>query len=235
MRSRWCGCRATASAGRTSSPAASCSASPSPARWSSARRCCCSTSRCPTSMPACGSTCAARSATCSRRLKITTVYVTHDQEEALAVSDRIAVMQAGRIEQLGGPVDIYRKPANLFVAQFMGTTNVLTGIGGPGRARPCTCGSAPPMCSFRNRCARRRSRELVPETGGPAHRARRRGRLSEGRAHRSDHKEGRVHRRARAAGGGACGRHAAQVAVLDDRARALPGSAHRVGATTRPA
>jgi iron(III) transport system ATP-binding protein/putative spermidine/putrescine transport system ATP-binding protein len=65
-----------------------------------------------------------------QRLKITTVYVTHDQEEALAVSDRIAVMQAGRIEQLGGPVDIYRKPANLFVAQFMGTTNVLTGIAG---------------------------------------------------------------------------------------------------------
>ena len=65
-----------------------------------------------------------------QRLKITTVYVTHDQEEALAVSDRIAVMQAGRIEQLGGPKDIYRQPANLFVAQFMGTTNVLPGIVG---------------------------------------------------------------------------------------------------------
>ena len=65
-----------------------------------------------------------------QRLKITTVYVTHDQEEALAVSDRIAVMQAGRIEQLGGPVDIYRRPVNLFVAQFMGTTNVLPGIVG---------------------------------------------------------------------------------------------------------
>jgi len=65
-----------------------------------------------------------------QRLKITTVYVTHDQEEALAVSDRIAVMRAGHIEQLGGPVDIYRKPTNLFVAQFMGTTNILTGIAG---------------------------------------------------------------------------------------------------------
>jgi iron(III) transport system ATP-binding protein len=63
-----------------------------------------------------------------QRLKITTVYVTHDQEEALAVSDRIAVMQAGRIEQLGGPEDVYRKPASLFVAQFMGTTNILRGI-----------------------------------------------------------------------------------------------------------
>jgi ABC-type Fe3+/spermidine/putrescine transport system ATPase subunit len=62
-----------------------------------------------------------------QRLGITTVYVTHDQEEALAVSRRIAVMQAGRIEQLAGPEDIYRNPANLFVAQFMGTTNVLAG------------------------------------------------------------------------------------------------------------
>jgi ABC-type Fe3+/spermidine/putrescine transport system ATPase subunit len=65
-----------------------------------------------------------------QRLKITTIYVTHDQEEALAVSDRIAVMQAGRIEQLGDPVTIYRHPVNLFVAQFMGTTNILQGIVG---------------------------------------------------------------------------------------------------------
>jgi ABC-type Fe3+/spermidine/putrescine transport system ATPase subunit len=65
------------------------------------------------------------------RLNITTVYVTHDQEEALAVSHRIAVMQAGRIEQLGSPEEVYRRPANLFVAQFMGTTNVLEGIVGP--------------------------------------------------------------------------------------------------------
>jgi iron(III) transport system ATP-binding protein len=65
------------------------------------------------------------------RLAITTVYVTHDQEEALAVSHRIAVMQAGRIEQLGSPEEVYRRPANLFVAQFMGTTNVLEGIVAP--------------------------------------------------------------------------------------------------------
>ena len=65
-----------------------------------------------------------------QRLGITTVYVTHDQEEALAVSQRIAVMQAGRIEQLGAPGEIYRQPANLFVARFMGTTNVLPGVAG---------------------------------------------------------------------------------------------------------
>jgi ABC-type Fe3+/spermidine/putrescine transport system ATPase subunit len=63
-----------------------------------------------------------------QRLGITTVYVTHDQEEALAVSQRIAVMEAGRIEQLGSPEDVYRRPASLFVARFMGTTNVLVGI-----------------------------------------------------------------------------------------------------------
>ena len=65
-----------------------------------------------------------------QRLNITTVYVTHDQEEALAVSHRIAVMQTGRIEQLDHPEHIYRRPKNLFVAQFMGTTNVLRGIVG---------------------------------------------------------------------------------------------------------
>jgi ABC-type Fe3+/spermidine/putrescine transport system ATPase subunit len=79
-----------------------------------------------------------------QRLNITTVYVTHDQEEALAVSDRIAVMQAGRIEQLGAPGDIYRKPASLFVAQFMGTTNVLRGIVGTrqGETVPVRVGSS---------------------------------------------------------------------------------------------
>jgi len=75
-----------------------------------------------------------------QRLNITTVYVTHDQEEALAVSRRIAVMQAGRIEQLDTPQAIYRRPTSLFVAQFMGTTNVLTGVvgsrtSGPARVR----------------------------------------------------------------------------------------------------
>ena len=58
---------------------------------------------------------------------ITTVYVTHDQEEAMAVSDRIAVMKDGEIQHLGQPKDIYQRPANLFVATFIGKTNVLNG------------------------------------------------------------------------------------------------------------
>ncbi|MEF9973856.1 MAG: ABC transporter ATP-binding protein [Clostridia bacterium] len=58
---------------------------------------------------------------------ITTVYVTHDQEEAMAISDRIAVMNQGKIQHIGTPKDIYQRPANLFVATFIGKSNVLSG------------------------------------------------------------------------------------------------------------
>jgi len=57
---------------------------------------------------------------------ITFVFVTHDQEEALTMSDRIAVMSAGLIQQIGSPRDIYTRPANRFVASFIGETNFLT-------------------------------------------------------------------------------------------------------------
>ncbi|MFF2885870.1 ABC transporter ATP-binding protein [Paenibacillus sp. NPDC057967] len=60
-----------------------------------------------------------------REVGITTVYVTHDQEEAMAVSDRIAVMNSGVIQQIGTPREIYQRPANLFVATFIGRTNVI--------------------------------------------------------------------------------------------------------------
>jgi len=58
---------------------------------------------------------------------ITTVYVTHDQEEAMAVSDRIAVMNAGVIQHIGTPKNIYQRPANLFVSTFIGRSNILEG------------------------------------------------------------------------------------------------------------
>jgi spermidine/putrescine transport system ATP-binding protein len=58
---------------------------------------------------------------------ITFIYVTHDQEEALALSDRIAVMDKGRVEQLGTPEELYDNPSTLFVAGFIGTTNLLAG------------------------------------------------------------------------------------------------------------
>jgi multiple sugar transport system ATP-binding protein len=54
-------------------------------------------------------------------LKITTVYVTHDQEEALSLADRIMIMHNGRVQQFAGPAELYREPANLFVAGFVGT------------------------------------------------------------------------------------------------------------------
>ena len=62
-----------------------------------------------------------------RALDITTIYVTHDQEEALAVSDRIAVMNMGVVEQVGRPYDIYTHPVNEFVANFIGTSNFMEG------------------------------------------------------------------------------------------------------------
>jgi putative spermidine/putrescine transport system ATP-binding protein len=62
-----------------------------------------------------------------REVGITFVCVTHDQEEALTMSDRIAVLRDGRIEQVGSPADVYERPASAFVAGFVGTSNLLTG------------------------------------------------------------------------------------------------------------
>ncbi|HDJ83699.1 MAG TPA: ABC transporter ATP-binding protein [Desulfurococcaceae archaeon] len=63
-----------------------------------------------------------------RDLRITAIYVTHDQEEAMSISDRIAIMNRGRILQIGKPEEIYRYPANLFVATFIGRSSAMTGI-----------------------------------------------------------------------------------------------------------
>jgi putative spermidine/putrescine transport system ATP-binding protein len=63
-----------------------------------------------------------------RQLGITTVYVTHDQEEALSLSDRVVVMSEGRIEQIGTPFEVYNFPSTGFVASFVGTLNVLPAV-----------------------------------------------------------------------------------------------------------
>lgn len=62
-----------------------------------------------------------------RALQLTALYVTHDQKEALSIADRLAVMRDGRIEQVGTPHDVYRRPVNPFVAGFMGETNLIPG------------------------------------------------------------------------------------------------------------
>jgi putative spermidine/putrescine transport system ATP-binding protein len=81
---------------------------------------------------------------------ITTLFVTHDQEEALAIADRVGVMRAGRIEQLAPPTDIYSRPASAFVAEFVGLSNRLAGtVSGStvtvrGRELPLVDHSTPP-------------------------------------------------------------------------------------------
>ena len=62
-----------------------------------------------------------------QRLRLTTIFVTHDQEEANTICDRMAVMNAGIVQQVGTPIELYERPANLFVAAFLGTANILDG------------------------------------------------------------------------------------------------------------
>ena len=74
--------------------------------------------------------------TLQRRLGVTTVMVTHDQEEAMAMADRIVVMNRGRVEQVGSAAEIYARPASAFVADFVGEMNMLEGVvSGPGRVQ----------------------------------------------------------------------------------------------------
>ena len=96
-----------------------------------------------------------------RELGVTMVYVTHDQSEAMTLSDRVAVFNHGRIEQLASPQQLYDAPANPFVAGFVGDNNMLGGqaeasaVAAPGRRR-AACSAAPSAASrpaARPRCA----------------------------------------------------------------------------------
>ena len=93
-----------------------------------------------------------------RRLGVTTIMVTHDQEEALAMADRIVVMNQGVIEQVGTPAEIYRRPATAFVADFVGTMNFLDAeVAGPDRVRvgalELACAGARTALAPAQRCA----------------------------------------------------------------------------------
>ena len=102
-----------------------------------------------------------------KRIGITAVYVTHDREEALTLADRIAVIDAGRIVQIGAPEEIFHKPASAFVAGFMGADNALdVSRGGNGALSAAALDSAPDQrirVHFRSDAAR-----LAPGSGAPA-------------------------------------------------------------------
>ena len=98
-----------------------------------------------------------------KRIGITAVYVTHDREEALTLADRIAVIDAGRVVQIGAPEDIFHHPSSAFVAGFMGADNVI------GLARSATGALSAPGKAYRGRATRSRP---FPERRGPPRRAR---------------------------------------------------------------
>ena len=122
-------------------PAASSSASHWPAPSPSTPRSCCSTSRLATSTRSCAIAMRAELAELRRRLGFTAIYVTHDQEEAFALSDRIIVMRGGRIEQQGTPAEIHAAPRTRFVAGFLGMRNIIAAEiadgAAPGGSPPC--------------------------------------------------------------------------------------------------
>ena len=110
-----------------------------------------------------------------RELGITFIFVTHDQEEALTLSDRIAVFNAGGIEQLGTPRELYEQPASRFVADFVGTSNLfdhersqaLLGREGEHSVRPEKLTVSPPRAR-RAECGLRRARSSSRSTSGAA-------------------------------------------------------------------
>jgi len=94
-----------------------------------------------------------------KRLGITTIYVTHDQKEALSMADRCAILRQGRVEQVGSPRDLYEQPANRFVADFIGGANLV-----PGKVRAVTNGFATVATAFGEWTARKQARAFQPGT-----------------------------------------------------------------------
>ena len=118
------------------------SGSPSPERSPSNRRSCCWTSRSRHSMPACGRACARRWRTSCAGRGPSALFVTHDQQEALSLADRITLLRDGRVEQEGPPEEIYAHPASRWAAGFLGAVDVLPGTVAEGMA-VCELGRFP--------------------------------------------------------------------------------------------
>ena len=168
-----------------------------------ARACCCSTSRSARSTSSCASRCSTSCARSSRRCAITFVYVTHDQEEALTMSDRLAVFNDGRIEQVGAPADVYEHPANEFVAGFVGVSNIVEREGRALHDPPREGAHPRRRRRLRTGCASRRGRSATWPTS-----ARSRATSSTSTAAASSRWSGRTsrcpHRRRSSSGAGGC-------------------------------
>ena len=134
-RPRSSGSPSSSSASPRRSPVASASGWPWVARSCATRRCSAWTSRCPTWTPRCAWQTRTDIARLQQDLGVTTVYVTHDQVEAMTMGDRVAVMKLGILQQVDTPLKLYDKPANLFVAGFIGSPqmNLLEGVAADGR------------------------------------------------------------------------------------------------------
>ena len=175
--------RRCSSAIRASCRAASASASPWAARSCAIRRCSCSTSRCRTSTPSCASQMRAEIKALHQRLKTTTVYVTHDQIEAMTMADKIVVMHDGIVEQIGAPLELYDRPSNLFVAGFIGSP-AMNFVKGRAQGGKFVAGFRRHAAAQRPCGDGRQGDHLWNAAGTSAHRSRRRAGRS--RRHRTD-------------------------------------------------
>ncbi len=145
-------------ASRSSSPAASASASPWAAPSCATRRCSCSTSRCPTSTPSCACRCAPRSRSVHQKVRTTTVYVTHDQVEAMTLADRVVVMNTAGSSRSARRTSSITAGDHAFVAGFIGSP-AMNFIPAGWRTSAASCMSASPTASP-SRC--RRPARLLP-------------------------------------------------------------------------
>ena len=104
-----------------------------------------------------------------RRLGVTSIYVTHDQVEAMTMADRIIVMNAGRIEQIGTPSEVYHRPASTFVASFMGAPpmNMLPGVADGGAAHLFDLPIADQVAARGEVIVGIRPEDLIPDAAGP--------------------------------------------------------------------